>query len=427
MGDIATVQNGFPFKSELFDRENGTPLIRIRDVNRAITEHRYNGDFDPEFIVRHGDIIVGMDGDFKAARWKGADALLNQRVCRLKLKTESYSNAFFFLCLQPYLNAINAETSSVTVKHLSSKSVEEIPLPLPPLPEQHRIVAKIEALFSELEAGQDSLTRAQAQLKLYRQSLLDSAVSGDLLFRGGHRELPFESDAITPLFDVVSDVGQGWSPRCENRKASSDNEWAVIKTTAIQHLVFDGSEHKALPPSLEPRENLELKEGDLLITRAGPRSRVGVACLVRNVRPRLLLCDKAYRLNVDTAKVKPEYLEIVLNSPKVLWAIEEIKTGINDSGVNLTQSKFLTIGFPLPSISEQEKTLVLLSAILSNLAAMETEITTALAKLSALRQSILKKAFSGQLVPQDPSDEPANALLARLRDTTPTPRRKTKA
>ena len=178
LGEIANVQNGFAFKSELFDRDIGTPLIRIRDVNSSETEHRYNGPFDPAYLVRRGDILVGMDGDFKAAHWGGDEALLNQRVCRLSLKTADYDERFFFLCLQPFLNAINAETSSTTVKHLSSRSVEDIPLPLPPLPEQHRIVAKIEELFSELDAGTASLTRARAQLKTYRQALLKAAFEG---------------------------------------------------------------------------------------------------------------------------------------------------------------------------------------------------------------------------------------------------------
>ncbi len=125
------------------------PLIRIRDVGGDSTENFYSGPFEDEFIVRKGDILIGMDGDFHAAIWKGSDGLLNQRVCRLIPFTGLYSKDFLFLALQPYLNAINAETSSVTVKHLSSRTVADLPIRLPPLGEQKRIVAKIEELFSE--------------------------------------------------------------------------------------------------------------------------------------------------------------------------------------------------------------------------------------------------------------------------------------
>jgi len=129
LSDVATVQNGFAFKSEFFDRERGLPLIRIRDITKSETEHKFNGAYDASFVVRNGNILIGMDGDFTVARWQGEDALLNQRVCRIRVKSDGYDEKFLLIVLQPYLNAIHAETSSVTVKHLSSRTIGEIPLP----------------------------------------------------------------------------------------------------------------------------------------------------------------------------------------------------------------------------------------------------------------------------------------------------------
>ena len=180
LSQVAEVQNGFAFKSAYFDRENGVPLIRIRDIQGSHSEHRYFGEFDDRYKVSSGDILVGMDGNFTVARWKGEEGLLNQRVCRIQIQSSLFDGRFLFLCLQPYLNAINAETSSVTVKHLSSKTIESIPLPLPPLNEQHRIVAKIEELFSELDKGVENLEKAREQLKVYRQAVLKHAFEGKL-------------------------------------------------------------------------------------------------------------------------------------------------------------------------------------------------------------------------------------------------------
>jgi type I restriction enzyme, S subunit len=180
LGDIAIIQNGFAFKSELFSLTEGIQLIRIRDIESQKTENRYTGTFSKEYIVLKGDMLIGMDGDFKVAIWKGEESLLNQRVCRVNLTSNLYSGKFLFYVLQPYLDAIHAETSSVTVKHLSSKTISEIPLPLPSLNEQNRIVAKIEELFSELDQGIDNLKTAQAQLKVYRQALLKHAFEGKL-------------------------------------------------------------------------------------------------------------------------------------------------------------------------------------------------------------------------------------------------------
>jgi len=100
LGEIADVQNGFAFSSKFFSRENGFPLIRIRDVLKNKTETFYEGGFSEDYIVVKGDIIIGMDGDFNAGIWNGENALLNQRVCRLKFKSGEYSKKFLFLCLQ---------------------------------------------------------------------------------------------------------------------------------------------------------------------------------------------------------------------------------------------------------------------------------------------------------------------------------------
>ena len=180
LNEIANVQNGYPFDSELFSVIEGFPLIRIRDVGRGATEHFYTGPCLDDFIVKRGDILIGMDGDFKAARWNSNDALLNQRVCRISLVSALFDEDFLFLCLQPYLNAVNAETSSVTVKHLSSKTIQDLPLPLPPLNEQRRIVEKIEAMFERIDKGVENLRGAKVTLALYRQSLLKSAFEGKL-------------------------------------------------------------------------------------------------------------------------------------------------------------------------------------------------------------------------------------------------------
>jgi type I restriction enzyme S subunit len=95
--------------------------------------------------------------------------------------SKNYFDKFLIICLQPYLNAINSETSAVTVKHLSSRSIQQIPLPLPPLPEQRAIVSKIEQLFSDLDNGIENFKKAQARLKLCRQSVLKAASEGNLV------------------------------------------------------------------------------------------------------------------------------------------------------------------------------------------------------------------------------------------------------
>src|SRR5688500_9788832 len=92
--DIAQVINGYPFESKFFNPKEGIPLIRIRDVFTGTTDTFYAGKFDKEFFVYPGDLLIGMDGDFNSARWKGKPALLNQRVCKLFVNKQFYSEKF---------------------------------------------------------------------------------------------------------------------------------------------------------------------------------------------------------------------------------------------------------------------------------------------------------------------------------------------
>jgi len=92
--EVATILNGYPFESERFNKSGGTPLIRIRDILSGSTETFYDGDFDSQFLVKHGEILIGMDGDFHCEPWTGEPALLNQRVCKVTPDESRYSKQF---------------------------------------------------------------------------------------------------------------------------------------------------------------------------------------------------------------------------------------------------------------------------------------------------------------------------------------------
>ena len=180
--DVARVINGYAFKSDLFNTEGkGIPLIRIRDVGKDSTDTYYDGPYDPSYFVEPGDLLIGMDGDFNCDRWRGPKGLLNQRVCKVVLNSSDYLPGFLDLVLPGYLKAINEKTSSVTVKHLSSSSVLDIPLPFPSNKEQSLIVEKAEELLTDLNSGVSSLQRVQANLKRYKASLLKAACEGRLV------------------------------------------------------------------------------------------------------------------------------------------------------------------------------------------------------------------------------------------------------
>jgi type I restriction enzyme M protein len=158
--DLLEVQSGFAFKSKLFNSDSGFPIIRIRDIKKNRTETYYTGDYNHEYIVRNGDLLVGMDGEFNSVIWNGGDALLNQRVCRLKCY-KGCIKEFIALMIPKALKAIEDATYAVTVKHLSAKQILEIEIPFPPLEIQKEIVA-------EIESYQKVIDGARAVVENYR-------------------------------------------------------------------------------------------------------------------------------------------------------------------------------------------------------------------------------------------------------------------
>ena len=496
LGDVATVQNGAAFKSKYFSQDDGVPLIRIRDVGKSVTDSRYTGPYDDVYLVYPGDLIIGMDGDFRAALWSGEIGLLNQRVCRVSLQTDLMDRGFLFLCLQPFLDAIHAETSSVTVKHLSSRTVADIPLPFPPLDEQRRIVAKIEELFSELDQGVESLKTARAQLQTYRQSLLKAAFEGrlteqwrrenaerlgtadQLLERireerearyqrqleewqaavaaweaeGKPGRKPRKPTAEKPAPTIepnelevlpripahwhyvrlveLASVGSGLSVS-KARKVADPVEVPYLRVANVQRgrLVLD--EIKTMPVERVSLDELRLRQWDILFNEGGDRDKLGRGWVWEGQIDPCITQNHVFR--ATTFLGDEFHAKFISHWGNVFGRDYFEKVGkqtTNLASINKTVLKMFPV--PVPPYEEQCEIVRLIEELGSQVAEMETQIEDGLSRADILRQSILKRAFEGRLVPQDPDDEPAAVLLERIRaeretDSKPAGRRGRKA
>ncbi len=433
---IATILNGFPFESAKFKKESGTPLIRIRDILPGRTETFYDGDFDPAFLVQRGEILIGMDGDFNCKEWTGEPALLNQRVCKITPDTNLFSKQFLKYVLPGYLSAINAETSSVTVKHLSSRTIGDIPLPLPTLDEQRTIVAEIEKQFTRLEAGVGALKRVQASLKRYRAAVLKAACEGKLV--------PTEAELAKAegrsyetgeqlLQRILNERRKNWSGRGKYKEPAAPDTtnlpelpegWAWARTEQLCEFITKGT-----TPSAEKMQSgmgevpfikvynltftglLNLNYKPVFISRKTHESELARSdvragdVLINIVGPPLgqvsIVPPHIHNANINQAiarfrvvfETNRKFMALCLMTEKIMrWATNRAKTTAGQSNLTLELCRDLPI--PLPPTAEQKRIVEEVERRLSVIEGLEATISTNLQRATRLRQSILQKAFS---------------------------------
>lgn len=141
IGGYCELLTGFPFKSENFNSDGrGIPLIRIRDLSRNKTETYYEGDFNEIYLVKNGDLLIGMDGEFNISQWMGGKALLNQRIAKIYNFSTKLIPKYIYYLIKKELKLIEDKTSFVTVKHISSKQILNIEIPLISLDKQQKII-----------------------------------------------------------------------------------------------------------------------------------------------------------------------------------------------------------------------------------------------------------------------------------------------
>lgn len=396
----ASITDG-PFGSKLKSAhytESGPRVIRLQNIGEMVfvdaKAHISESHFDS--LKRHrvfpDDLVIAALGENPPRAcmipdWLGP-AIVKADCIRFKCGPRILPKFLLYALHQPELRRhAKGIIHGVGRPRLNLTEIKSLPIPVPPLPEQRRIVAEIEQQFTRLDAGVAALRRTQANLKRYRAAVLKAACEGRLV--------PSDTGwPIKPINAAIASLDQGWSPKCESEPSSSPETWAVIKTTAIQPLHFLEDENKSLPTALKPRPQLAIQSGDVLITRAGPRTRVGVACAVKSSRPRLILCDKAYRLRCKHDVATPTFIELVLNAPHVVDELDKLKTGISDSGLNLTQNRFRELQIPLPPLAKQTQIVADVERRLSVIEELESDLDLNILRSKNLINSILRNNFA---------------------------------
>jgi len=331
------------------------------------------------------------------------------------LGAESYLNSKFF-----YYQLRSIEIpGKCYARHF--KYLKESDFFVPPLAEQKQIADKLDTLLAQVERTKTRLDAIPKILKRFRQSVLAAAVSGKLTeeWREENSESLDDWDDLK-IGGIVDKIEAGKSLKCVEIPPNN-NEYGIVKISAVTWGVYDESESKTLPDKTLFIENRRVLVGDFLISRANTIELLGNPVIVHDVTKNLMLSDKVLRL-VMTECDKP-WLSIFLRSSKGRYEIESRSTGNQMSMRNIGQKALLNIELPKPPIKEQTEIVRRVEELFGFADRIEVRIKKAQGHVDHLTQSILAKAFRGELTAdwrkQNPDlisgENSAQALLDKIK------------
>lgn len=385
--DHATVVNGYPFDSELFSADTGLPLVRIRDIARLETEVRYAGDVVPEALLKGGEILVGMDGDFNVARWKGADALLNQRVCSIR-PARTVDARFLYYVLPAPLALINEFTYSTTVKHLSSFDILKIRIPFPPLSKQRAIADYLDRETARLDALVAAKERALGLLAEKRGALITRAVT-----RGLDPRAPLRDSGIPWLGEIPAHweaERSRWLFRERDQRSESGQE----ELLTVSHLtgVTLRSEKDVNMFEAETTEGYKIcLSGDLVInTLWAWMGAMGTSPVNGIVSP-------AYNVYQPGSRLEPSYVDALVRLPVFAQEVTRFSKGVWSSRLRLYPEGFFEVFLPVPPLTEQRAIVNQIAIETEKLDELRVATERTVVLLKERRAALIAAAVTGQL------------------------------
>lgn len=371
--DLVKITSGFAFKSNLFNGVGeGLPLIRIRDVVRGYSDTFYSAEYKDDYVIKNGDALIGMDGEFNLAQWKGGKALLNQRVCKIESISEELNQEYLIRFLPKALKDIEDKTPFVTVKHLSVKDINNIQIPLPSLSEQKRIAQILDKADEIRQKRQQSIEK------------LDELLQATFIDMFGDPVTNPKGWKVKKLADLGSIATGNTPPRANPENYGNFMEW--IKSDNLNHS-FDYA----------TKATEYLSEIGAKKARVVPSRTILVTCIAGSFDciGNLAIVDREVAFNQQINSLTPNDE----NDTLFLYYLLKISKHIIQSSSTksmkgmISKSKFSEITLPIPPFEEQIK----FSKVFENFNSLKKTALSQLEHQENLFQSLQQRAFKGEL------------------------------
>jgi type I restriction enzyme S subunit len=413
IGQICNLINGKAFKpSDWVDK--GLPIVRIQNLNNPEAPFNYyEGDISDRFVIHNGQLLFAWSGtpgtSFGAHIWSGQTAVLNQHIFKVQFDEDESDKKFLRLAIDNKLSElIEIAHGGVGLRHVTKGMFEDTCIPLPPLNEQRRIVAKLDSLLGKSKRAREELAKIPSLIQRYKQAVLEAALQGKKLLTSSSKT--WKKVTVNDVAEAVFD-----GPFGSHLKSSDyvSEGIRVVRLENIGHLKFIADKEAFI--SLEKFQRLKrhtLLSNDILFSSFVDES-VRVCLLPGDIGGQAINKADCFCVRVDSNVCTPEYLTYRLAAESTYKIFVQSVHGATRPRINLSILK--SFSFSLPSLEDQALIAQHLSEQFTRLDILAAETIRAGYQLDRFDQATLSKAFRGELAPQDPNDEPASVLLERLR------------
>ncbi|SFE33157.1 type I restriction enzyme, S subunit [Actinopolyspora alba] len=345
-------------------------------------------DAEEEIQHRPGDVLFGKLRPYLSKSLMPTDVGVATNELMVLRPGENLDKRYLFYSSlsAPWVDWAVATSYGVRMPRTSWEAMGDYRMWLPSLEEQRRIADFLDVETSRIDAVVESRNSQRVTIQSRQKSLLN-----DEMLRLSRK---YKS---VPVRRMIKKIEQGWSPDCDSREADYE-EWGVLKAGAVNGGIFRPSENKALPSSVTPKAVFEISDGDLIMNRAsGSVEYLGNVGVVKRVRPRLMLCDKLYRINADRRFVTPDYLRLALSSSSAREIIESRVSGGEGMANNLPSGVVKIIPVPLASEEDQCRVVRDVEAHEQRVEKLQAAIDRQVNLLAERKQALITAAVTGQL------------------------------
>ncbi|MDG4868525.1 restriction endonuclease subunit S [Guyparkeria sp. 1SP6A2] len=389
---------------ELVGEDGSLDLKQTRPLEDVIDGYTYVRDGDVTFAK-----ITPCFENGKAALMKGLESGIGfgtTELTVLRPKTERAISKYLFRVIHSEPFRVLGESHMYGAggqKRVPDDFARNFQIAWPPLGEQSAIAAFLDHETARIDALIEEQKRLIELLKEKRQAVISHAVT-----KGLDPDVPMKDSGVEWLgevpehWDIISfrrvlmHIEQGWSPECSNVPAES-GRWGVLKAGAVNKGVFEESKNKALPEKFEPRPNIEVHDGDLIMCRAsGSPDLIGSVAYVEDPRPRLMLSDKLFRLVVN-AYVSSVFIADVMSSGPLRRQIEQSINGAEGLANNLSQATIKELWITLPPLEEQRRITEYLTDQKNKIENLVDSAERAVSLLQERRSALISAAVTGKM------------------------------